>query len=103
MMSMSPRLFRKTKSYTAISLALEGLRNWGKTQTRGKKNRRAKPSGIVRGGKRVQAVHAIFMPFQWELTYSQIFIKSQTVLHICYYTEWLSGRRDLRPKFFTSI
>ena len=64
MISMSPRLFRKTKSYTAISLALEGLRNWGKTQTRGKKNRRAKSSGIVRGGKRVQAVHAIFMPFQ---------------------------------------
>ena len=60
MMSMFPRLFRKTKSYTAISLALEGLRNWGKTQTRGKKNQRAKPSGIVRGGQRVQAVHAIF-------------------------------------------
>ena len=60
MMSMSPRLFRKTKSYTPISLAWDGLRNWGKTQTRGKKNRRAKPSGIVRGGQRVQAVHAIF-------------------------------------------
>ena len=63
MISMSPRLFRKTKSYTPISLAWDGLRNWGKTQTRGKKNRRAKPSGIVRGGKRVQAVHAIFMSF----------------------------------------
>ena len=63
MISMSPRLFRKTKSYTAISLAWDGLRNWGKTQTRGKKNRRAKPSGIVRGGKRVQGVHTIFMPF----------------------------------------
>ena len=37
MISMSPRLFRKTKSYTAISLAWDGLRNWGKTQTRGKK------------------------------------------------------------------
>ena len=37
MMSMSPRLFRKTKSYTPISLAWDGLRNWGKTQTRGKK------------------------------------------------------------------
>ena len=34
---MSPRLFRKTKSYTAISLARDGLRNWGKPQTRGKK------------------------------------------------------------------
>ena len=54
--------FGKTKSYTAISLDWDGLRNWGKTQTRGKKNRRAKPSGIVQGGKRVQAVHAIFMP-----------------------------------------
>ena len=58
-----PRPFRKTKSYTAISLAWEGLRNWGKTQTRGKKNGRAKPSGIVWGGKRVQAFHAIFMSF----------------------------------------
>ena len=63
MISMSPRLFRKTKSYTPISLAWDGLRNWGKTQTRGKKNRRAKPSGIVRRGKRVQEVHTIFMQF----------------------------------------
>ena len=37
MISMSPRLFRKTKSYTAISLAWDRLRNWGKTQRRGKK------------------------------------------------------------------
>ena len=29
--------FGKTKSYTAISLDWDGLRNWGKTQTRGKK------------------------------------------------------------------
>jgi len=42
---MSPRPFRETKSYTAISLAWDRLRNWGKTQTRWKKNRRAKPTG----------------------------------------------------------
>ena len=37
MISMSPRLFKKTKSYTAISLAWDGLRNWGKLKREEKK------------------------------------------------------------------
>ena len=53
------RPFRKTKSCTAISLAWERAPQLGEN-SKEKTNWRAKPSGIVWGGKRVQAVHAIF-------------------------------------------
>ena len=38
MISKSPRLFKKTKSYTAISLAWDGLHNWGKLKREEKKS-----------------------------------------------------------------
>ena len=44
-MSPGPRPFSKTKSYTAISLAWEGLRNWGNVKREGKKI--GKPSQAV--------------------------------------------------------
>ena len=66
MISMSPRPFRKTKFYTAISLAWEGLRNWGKTQTRGKKI--SEPSQAVwseegKGSKHSTRFLCRFTPF----------------------------------------
>ena len=49
MIFMSQRPFRETKSYTAIRLAWDGLRNCGKSQTRGKKI--GEPSQVVESGE----------------------------------------------------
>ena len=67
MISMSPRPFRKIKSYTAISVAWDGLCNWGKTQTRGKKKsasqaKRYSP-GREKGTSSPRDFYVVSLPF----------------------------------------